>query len=174
MEFQYRYRKSDYVAIYELELRPLKARRRSQYYYGIYWYLGGLALGAHVALKHDELFIAIVFAVLAVNYLQGTWSYERAWKADAESYANLNPESLVTLTLDDVGYTELLGSIRTQVGWTEFNDYLMEGDRVLLRYLKNRWLVVPLETLSQEQRNELVAFLECKGLPKRAIEATTS
>ena len=174
MEFQYQHRKSDCVALYENQWRHLKRKQRSEYYTSIFWLLCVLALGAYVALKHDELFIAIIFGVLATIYLRQHWSFERGWKSRVDELAILLPESRVTVVLDDAGLVEVCGGIRTQIDWAEFSEYSFDQERLFLRYRNIRGLAVPLEGCSEGQLNELVAFLESHGVPKQVVKATAS
>lgn len=174
MEFQYQYRKADYSALYESHWGHLKPRQRSEYYTSIFWYMAVLGMGAYVAIKHDEVFVAAMFAVFAITHLWQGWSFERAWKVRVEEYANLHPESRVTVTLNDAELTEVCGGIRTQIPWAEFSEYSVESERLFLRYRNIRGLVIPLDGRPQEQRAELVAFLDAHGVPKKAVEATAS
>ena len=174
MEFQYQHRKSDFVALYENQWRYLKRKQRSEYYTSIFWLLCVLAMGAYVALKHDELFIAILFGVLSTVYLRQGWSFERGWKSRVDELAILLPESRVTVVLDDSGLVEVCGGIRTQIDWAEFSEYSFDQERLFLRYRNIRGLVICLEGGHQGPRAELTSFLESHGVPKKDEEATIS
>ena len=168
MEIQYQNTREDFKAYYEVLWRDQRASQRSDYYHAVLWYLAVLGLATYIAVKHDEVFALCVFVVLAGFYLRQNWSFAKRWKAGVESYADVTPESLSNLVLDEVGATERFSGIQLHVPWTNFDDYSVYEERLFINFLKNRSFIIPFRHLSLSQRNELIETLERHNVRKKA------
>jgi hypothetical protein len=167
MELHYQNLREDVQSYYQVLWRDRKAASRSDFYYGVVWYLAVIGLGIFVAARHEDIFAVCVFAILALSWFRQNWSFEKYWTANAASYADSMPECSVTLRVDDTGVTEQFSNVELRVPWSEIHEYNLEPEGIYVHFLKYRAFIIPVRDLASGQRDELIKMLENHNVRKK-------
>jgi len=167
MELRYQNNYSDWVARYNELWKNERKVRQQAYYHDVVWYLSFLILAGYVAFKADQFLVLCVFAALAWSYITKNWSFKRAWKQEADRYAELMPECTCQMRLDETGVTESFSGLTTHVDWALIPDYTLTEDYMFIPFLTSRAFVIPIRYTTSEQRDELIKQLEAHGKKAR-------
>lgn len=168
MEIEFRNTRDDFKAYYKVVFADRITAYRANFYYALVWYLTVFGLGIYIATKHDEIFATCIFLALGFAYVRQNWSFDRHVETRAKEYADAAPETACQMRLDDQGISERNPGVELKVAWTEIHGYTVADERLFIRFLKNRGIVVPMCYLSPDQREELIRILEAHQVQRRS------
>jgi hypothetical protein len=166
MQIQYRNTEDDIKTWFFFSQRNAKKQHQDAYLYWMLWEGSVCGFGIFVSLRSEQIFAVIIFLILLGLFLKKYWSFSARWKEQALAYTRIADEYAASLSIDKDGLTESYLGLNLFVPWNQIHNYAVFENRLFVRFLRSRGLIIPLRDLKEDEKVALIEMLTSQHIPK--------